>query len=596
MDSRVRIFLRFILHPRTRYVAAWMVAASAAASTLFVAWTVFDTPRKADGTPQRRGGNKGHAMIDFGGQWLLGRMLAQGQGQHLYHRNYQREVLRQAYPQEDEVPASERSPEEQGQHDAENLMIWFVGQDDPESAKAIASLVTPLAGQDPLSNLILVRCELEGMQKRLDKAMTPQLGGPLYPPTHALLMSPLGLLRPADAYRTTQVLGILLALAAGWGIRLLSQGRIWWPVATAVIVLYPGFSSSLNLGQNSILMLALLIWGWACVACDRPVCGGILWGLLAFKPVWAIAFLLVPILTGRWRFLLAMVATITCLAVATLPFVPLQSWADWWHVGREAAQIYNTDENWIFLSRDLVNIPRRWLLDFRVEAAQRDNLAATLIGWLLLLTVVGCTALLAIVRRDRTRAITGPAAAFVLLGAWLSCFHFMFYDVLLTALPILLLLTEPGRYLQPRLLAIRCLAEGQVDGAIAQYFGPRLASAYPSTLSASSSSQRNIYVLNSMTLTLMALLAITDLLFPLLKIAVSVSAPALEHVPIPLPLKYSTSVVGTPWNTFCVIALWLWCGWLTLRLPAAPESARGGPLLSSAEVPDTAPAHAAQLV
>ena len=29
--------------------------------------------------------------------------------------------------------------------------------------------------------------------------------------------------------------------------------------------------------------------------------------------------------------------------------------------------------------------------------------------------------------------------AFVLLGAWLSCYHFMYYDVLLAALPIFLL-------------------------------------------------------------------------------------------------------------------------------------------------------------
>src|SRR5438876_5926412 len=34
---------------------------------------------------------------------ILGRMLAKGQGRHLYHRHYQRPVLREAYPRADEV-------------------------------------------------------------------------------------------------------------------------------------------------------------------------------------------------------------------------------------------------------------------------------------------------------------------------------------------------------------------------------------------------------------------------------------------------------------------------------------------------------------
>ena len=46
--------------------------------------------------------------------------------------------------------------------------------------------------------------------------------------------------------------------------------------------------------------------------------------------------------------------------------------------------------------------------------------------------------------------VAGPAAAFLLLGAWLSCWHFMYYDVLLAALPVCLLFTDPRRYLDFR--------------------------------------------------------------------------------------------------------------------------------------------------
>src|SRR5579871_2310122 len=115
----------FLLHPLTRYVAAWVLTLAGAGSSLYVAWTLYDEhpdPDKPDHV--RRDGNGGHCTIDFGGQYLMGRMLVRGYGRHLYHRNYQRLVLQEAYPRADENPFKERS-------DAENLMSWTMGYDDP---------------------------------------------------------------------------------------------------------------------------------------------------------------------------------------------------------------------------------------------------------------------------------------------------------------------------------------------------------------------------------------------------------------------------------------------------------------------------------
>ena len=42
------------------------------------------------------------------------------------------------------------------------------------------------------------------------------------------------------------------------------------------------------------------------IARDRPVLGGMAWGLFAYKPVWGLAFFLVPLLTRRWRVCVAM--------------------------------------------------------------------------------------------------------------------------------------------------------------------------------------------------------------------------------------------------------------------------------------------------
>jgi hypothetical protein len=49
-------------------------------------------------------------------------------------------------------------------------------------------------------------------------------------------------------------------------------------------------------------------------------------------------------------------------------------------------------------------------------------------------------------RFGRRAALDGPAAAFLLLGAYFSCFHFIFYDSLLATVPTVLLFTDPGRY------------------------------------------------------------------------------------------------------------------------------------------------------
>jgi hypothetical protein len=563
MDSMVQLYVRFLLHPLTRYIFAWIVALNAAGLTLLVSWTAFNQ-RNQDGTPLRRDGNFGHTLIDFGGQWVMGRMLVEGKGRQLYDRNVLREVVTRNYPEEDEVPIELRDETHLKEHDATNLMGWFVGHDDQAVAVAKASLLTSLASDQPLAAVVLSRSELEDRDERLALVAQKQIGGALYPPINAFIMAPVAMLKPATGYHLVQAISIALGLLTALGVRVITRGRIWWPVAITAIVLYPGFSSGLNLAQNHILSVTFLIWGWALLTLDRPVCGGIFWGLLAFKPVWAATFFLVPLVTRRWRFCAAMLLTGGSIVLLTLPWVGVQTWFDWLHVGGDATRVYENDYNWIFLSRDLLGIPRRWLLDFHAPYYERNNWPATFLGWTLLALVLLSTLFVAWRRNSSVRALSGDAPAFLFLGAWLCCFHFMFYDVLLTSLPVFLLLAEPRCYLEPLLLAIGGL--GQSSGkAVPSYYRARLATAYPWSPTGPSPTATWIGTLNSMTLSLLVIFLITDLAFPSLGIAVSVSAPLLDGAPFPLPLKYSTAQLGTPWNTFTLMLLWLWCGWLTLR-------------------------------
>src|SRR5436305_1287868 len=96
-----------------------------------------------------------------------------------------------------------------------------------------------------------------------------------------------------------------------------------WTVAVlaAVIALDCAWHGAICLGQNPLVSLALLTLGWLLIARDRPWLGGVVWGLLAFKPVWAAAFFLVPLLSRQRRVCAAMLLTGLVLIAATLPFV-----------------------------------------------------------------------------------------------------------------------------------------------------------------------------------------------------------------------------------------------------------------------------------
>lgn len=378
---------------------AWLAAALAAGRLAFMAWHHFDQRDRADG-------NRGHATIDFGGSWTMGRILVEGRGAELYDREALRQVLVASY----------------GKEDAAKLLSWF------------------MPGGTREGRAIL---------------------GPLYPPVNAFVAAPLSLLPPQTAYRVHEIADLLLLVLTALGVTVLSSGRIWLPVAILLIALFPGFQGNVALGQNSVLSLAILVWGWVLMA-RRPETGdaggGALWGLLAYKPVWAASFFLVLPLARRWRAALAMGAVGAAQIALTLPFVGVHSWLDWLAIGRQASARYALDRRWIELSRDLAGIPRRFLMDFTVPMYRRADPAADMAALALWLGVLAVTVTVALRHRGRMRAVAGPPAAFLLLGGWLVCYHFMYYDTLLAFLPVVLLFVEPGVPLRERLVPALALA------------------------------------------------------------------------------------------------------------------------------------------
>jgi arabinofuranan 3-O-arabinosyltransferase len=529
VSPRVRQIVR---RAGVRYLLAWLLALVTTGVCVALGWYTFETPERNDYRPpggplfqpsgRPWGGNAGHTMIDFGGQWLMGRLLREGHARDLYNRNAQRQILYAAFPVEDEDPWPTPEDQPPRRRDAEMFMYWLMGYDNRIAQETFAACATPAGATDALTAAVLLAAGEDAWgPDRVREVKAKQVGGPLYPPINAFLNYPLAFLAPLPAYRVHQCVSFLLGFLAALAVTLLTRGRIWFPIALTAILAYPGFISSVQLGQNAVLTLNILLWGWLLLCRGQPVAGGMIWGLLAYKPVWALAFFLVPLLTQRWRFCLAMLATGTALGLLTLPVVGVGAWLDWLQVGRLASNLYDVDKNWIFLSRDVLSIPRRWLLEFTDDNRQQrmDNWQLPMLyGWALLLGILEVTVRFAVLWRTGARAVRGPGAAFLLLGAWLACYHFMYYDVLLTALPVCLLFTEPRRYLE----RIPVVVGAAGDDAAKQ----------------------QVWLLNRMVPTLLLLVALTGNWLQ-----------TIGFCPI----------FGTPWDTFCLMALWMWCGWRWLR-------------------------------
>ncbi len=566
--------------PRALAALVWLVTFAVAGMFLYRAFEWFENAPNLPTERHRADGNGGHAQIDFGGQWLMGRMVATGNGRDLYHRQRQWQVLRAAYKDDAEAPAqrtgplvprhlaSAEHPQDSIPHDADNLMGWFMGTDPAKEWKTVGGAAAAPLAQPPTGNpFVALALEAHAADtvtaEVVAKVNEPAVGGPLYPPVHALFYAPLGFVEnPRHAYRAFQVFSLFVIFLTGLGVKLLTDGRVWWSVATLCVLLFPGTRGALDLGQNPALSLCILVWGWALVRRGYPVAGGMVWGLLAFKPVWGLAFFLVPLLMRRWRFCAAMALTGAALGALTLPLVGLESWFEWLKVGRDASELYKVNDNWIHLSRDLHGIPRRVLHDFTKPERERETALANALAWGLWAVVFGGTTLVYLWRGNRAHA-TGLSAGFLFLGAYLTCYRFMYYDVLLAAAAVAVLFADPRWFLRTRAFE---LSPGDTDPRVP--LGRELAPppAVPNAFGA-----RMLGYVNSFPLTIVALLFVLENSLSGLHLEATVgfgyfATPATDLAGSAVtPRVKGDTGPKYPTDTFLLLALWAWCGWRVLR-------------------------------
>jgi alpha-1,2-mannosyltransferase len=165
-------------------------------------------------------------------------------------------------------------------------------------------------------------------EQQIFGAATPYYGW-LYPPIFLLVATPLALMPYPLALAAWQggTFAFYLAVIAAILRRLRQDdgaiAHIWLPVAAA----FPAVFINLGHGQNGFLTAGLL--GGALVALPRrPILSGILFGLLAYKPQFAIIIPVALLVAHQWRTTIAAGATVIALVGATyLVFGPDLWWS-----------------------------------------------------------------------------------------------------------------------------------------------------------------------------------------------------------------------------------------------------------------------------
>ncbi len=216
----------------------------------------------------------------------------------------------------------------------------------------------------------------------------------------------------------------MTATAAAWAyrtVRPFGRGReAGWLGATSVLAI-SGFSTCIHVGQYGAVVVGLLaLSAWA-LSRGRDTLAGVLIGVALLKPTIAGPFVLILLVTGRWRALAACVGYVA-LACA---FV-------WWRTSTNPAEMFfqsiSVAEGFVQDSQGLVNV----LISFGLKPGQVTPVLAVAVG------IPGLLGLYAI-RRRSIPELYAAAAVIGRLWAYHKSYDNMMLAFLLTALAALVL-------------------------------------------------------------------------------------------------------------------------------------------------------------
>jgi alpha-1,2-mannosyltransferase len=213
---------------------------------------------------------------------------------------------------------------------------------------------------------------------------------------------------------------LLCYAAALWGRQARSQTAL-------LALLAPATAMNLLYGQNGFLTAALLVGGIR-LAPSRPVLGGVLLGLLSYKPQFG---LLVPIALAAaalWRVALVAAFTVAIVAAASLLAFGVEPWIAWIQAMPEFGEIVSSER------AHLLHLMPTALSDALALGAS-DRLATIIQG---AVTIAAAAGVWYAFRRGLRRS----AAAVLALASVLASPYAFIYDLTLVGAAIALIATE----------------------------------------------------------------------------------------------------------------------------------------------------------
>lgn len=239
-----------------------------------------------------------------------------------------------------------------------------------------------------------------------------------YPPSFQLVMAPLAAL-PYTAAWLVWSLGTF-GLYALMARRLLPLKDAW------ILLLAPAAAINLLVGQNGILTCVLI--GAGVLALERrPFVGGLLLGLLSYKPHFAVLAPLLLLVTRQWRALAGAVVGGAALALASLGLFGEAAWIGFINKTLHPTVFSSSSSDWR-------NIPSLQIL---ARSLGLPSLAASALHWACTAAAVMASAWVWLRSQDARARLAVLAAASLLVTPYLRI-----YDLTLLALPIAILAAE----------------------------------------------------------------------------------------------------------------------------------------------------------
>ena len=244
-----------------------------------------------------------------------------------------------------------------------------------------------------------------------------------YPPVFLMAIVPFALL----PFRVSLIawLVITLALAALAVYRMLPN-RKW---LAALLFGFPGVFMNLRWGQNGFLSAALLAAGVGALE-NNPLLGGAMLGLLIFKPQFAVLPFLLLLLTKRWKALGSAIGSAVVASLVSIALFGVNQWVEFFR------SLFVSSSNLLEVERASIAAiqlsPYNALINLGVSSP---------VSWVIqgILSVAAVAVVYWIFTKTNRAFLRGAA---LVLGIPLVIPYFMQYDLMILAVPIILLAYE----------------------------------------------------------------------------------------------------------------------------------------------------------